>query len=323
MVLAVLVGAAAVIVSGGAGAAPTPRLVVPERARTGDVISVSVFGCAGDLDLSWIRYRDPDSSNPLTTTSGPAAGQRRSTFTVPDYDLIVRAICDGVILDGGLVDVATTTTPTVDVSPQTILPGETATVTVTGCDEQPSGIVSFEYDDVAIDWAFVETSPGTWTQSFRGGQLDLFGIVSCPGWINDDDVVIDVDAPTMFFGLYYGPFGTQDPPTEVIGKDCPRGTTAAVEIRSGDSMTTTEAALNPYGDWAVDLPATTAIEGATVRASCGDVIYDSITYEGSGPTTTTPVTTGPPTTTEPSVAAPTVAPAKPALPRSGSPDYTG
>ena len=211
---------------------------------------------------------------------------------------------------------------TVGVSPPSVLPGEPATVTVAGCDDRPTGgYVSSEYDDAVYEWSFVETSPGTWAQTLTGGSGDLVGFVSCPGSTGENAVVIDVDAPTMFFGPFFGPFGTEDPPTKVIGKDCPPGTTVSIEIQSGDSVISATADLDPQGDWEVDLPASTATEGARVRATCGTVTYDQITYEGAGSITTTTYPTT--STTAPSVVPPVVTPARPAQPRSGSANYTG
>ena len=214
--------------------------------------------------------------------------------------------------------------PAVTVTPPHGAPGTAYSVVVT-CAVEPTAMVIGEYDDVPGSATFIEGPAGTWTATGIGGTaVDTLYSVVCAGERTEDR--FDTDVPRMFFGPYFGPFGSADPPTEVIGKDCPDGTTPTVEVGVSDVSLELHPTTDQYGDWSVALPASSATEGATVHASCGDVTYPAL---HRAPTETTTSTTSTSTTTSPtepgaSNPPPAVAPAVPAAVQpGGTSHFTG
>lgn len=198
-------------------------------------------------------------------------------------------------------------------------PQDTPYTISVACPTEPSVSVNDEYDDGFGALDTMEGPPGTWTSERDASDVDALYYVTCEG--ESAEARFDVEAPKMFFGRYFGPFGTEDPPTEVVGKDCPPGTTATVSLgyRAGVYVID-DVAIDEQGDWEIDLPADAITYGVSVDASCGDVAYDSILFV---PELIPPSASTPSSTTQRPQAIPSPGEAAPAQAVPGQADFTG
>lgn len=198
----------------------------------------------------------------------------------------------------------------VTVSPEAPLPGESVTVSVTGCTGEPSATVVADGDDVALSPQFTEGPSGTWTaSSLTAPGADLRGYLSCAG--GEASFEVDVEAPYLRFGPFVAPGGYVEPLETLDGTDCPPGTTAAISFDGAGQHWSAAAPTDAGGDWSVALPsfATLPVGTAiTASASCGALTYRSIGWSfGEATEVTTTLAPQPPA--QPLPAAPVEAPA--------------
>jgi hypothetical protein len=215
------------------------------------------------------------------------------------------------------------TSPSVTVSPLAPLPGQTTTVTVTGCDDEPDAWGIAAHDDLPTPFPFVPGPSGTWISIGPAPRTDIEAHVTCSGW--EGAFTLDVEAPYIEFGPYRAPVGPPDPPETLEGTDCPSGTKAWVELDGGGRRWTTAADIDERGDWSVDLASLTSPAplaslpvGTIVMAwaSCGSLLYEPVAWSfGESPTTTStvPPSASPGPGREPPAA----------LPLDAAPGYTG
>lgn len=172
-----------------------------------------------------------------------------------------------------------------------------------------------------------ESSPGTWLYAVQAGDVDDLVTADCGS--SREQFRYDVDAPALFPGptvVGWGGWDPLRPATQVIGTDCPDGTTASVTFTGADGFTATQTApIDGYGNWDVPIPAAAPTGDLTVDASCGSVHFDAITIRHTG--STPPDDTGPTATTpgdsEPDASTPSTPSPPAATPVAVSPSYTG
>lgn len=167
-----------------------------------------------------------------------------------------------------------------------------------------------------------ESSPGTWVFDRQAGNVDELVVSDCGG--QTEQFRYDVDAPALFPGPTIAAAGVLRPDrpiTQVIGTDCPDGTTASVTITGPEGFTATQTApIDHYGNWAVPIPADAPTGELTANASCGSLHFDAITIHHSGSTPAGGTEPGVTTSSEPS---PSAATPSAATPVAATPSYTG
>lgn len=172
-----------------------------------------------------------------------------------------------------------------------------------------------------------ESSPGTWAYDLQAGNVDDLVISNCNG--DTSQFRYDVDAPALFPGptvVGWGDWDPRRPATQVIGTDCPDGTTASVTISGPGGFTDTQTApIDRYGNWEVPIPAAAPTGDLHVDATCGSLHFDPITIRHIGPTS--PGATAPDATTpdgsEPGSTQPGAPSSSPATPVAATPSYSG
>lgn len=242
--------------------------------------------------------------------------------------------------------------PSLSVTPQRLGPGERFAVKVT-CPVAPE--VSIVETDVAMvfDGTSGTTQAGTSTIEGTAGQFDTTVYASCGG-VDLAPVVIDVENPLV--GTF--PPGQDLPPGQaegsLFGTDCPAGTQVSVRISGWSFGKPSEGGegyvetlpIDEHGDWVLPPVAVTmwavvpppgTPEGTSLRelrfdASCGDVVYPRVTEVIQAATGDDPALPPPAAPPDPDTPAPPLLPvpsierpggAAPAVPRPGSPGYTG
>jgi hypothetical protein len=169
---------------------------------------------------------------------------------------------------------------------------------------------------------FTEEAPGSWVYRRTAGDHDVVYTVDC----GDRRAVgrFDTDLPRLFLGPM-ADHGPGEQPTRVDGTDCPAGTRAEVDIEVGSgpdgTVSHTVVDIDEFGDWFEPLPVPLGSQRMVISASCGSVTYADLVLPADG----TPAPTVPPSTPaspgDPGSDAVTEAAA--AVPRSGSPSFTG
>ncbi len=204
--------------------------------------------------------------------------------------------------------------PTITVDPAgDVAPGEPLTFTIDGCTGASHAVVSTQFDDAAL---VVELAgPGPWTFTVGAHDADLSVAVGCDE--GRAEVLVDVENPILSRGGLVPEdsnlvFGTDCPET---GDVAPRVTVDGEALRGPFVL-----AVDPEGDWAVDLTDLVVDGVHEVGATCGAVVYApiTVTVTGSNP--------GPfeePTTTSTSPAATGGAAAPPATPLVAAARFTG
>jgi cell division septation protein DedD len=164
-----------------------------------------------------------------------------------------------------------------------------------------------------------EVAPSTWQLHVTAGQTDELYYGSCEG-SSLGEARFDAESPHLWFGPRppHGPDVGYER-TTAEGTDCPDGTTAHVTITAGGKTTTSDATIDQYGDWSVNLPSPVGTEEMTVDASCGSVQYAAI----KATTTTTTTTTSTPATQPTAATTPTAPPATGAQAQPASTSFTG
>jgi hypothetical protein len=209
-------------------------------------------------------------------------------------------------------------------------PGTPYKVTIT-CDQKPT-LYGSPLDDnppgTIVPLVIAPDGATQWTYDATAGQYDEQYGASC-GDVQEQ-ARFDADAPHLLLGPVATNFGqTRNPKTEVLGSDCPAGTTASVTITLDGTTTTHTATIDERGDWAVPLSSPYIVYPPTqslrAEASCGDVTYAPLVRSAAGPRPTTPQTAlAPPTTsTTRTATTPPPAPAPAAQPRRTQSAYTG
>ena len=154
-------------------------------------------------------------------------------------------------------------------------------------------------------------SPSLWAFHGIAGQYDAQYSAACNGTAAGTGR-FNALAPHLWFGPRQNYIGYY-PQTTVEGTDCPAGTTATVTITANGTPSTSHAAIDQYGDWSVTLPAPVGTETLRIDATCGNVVYASLTAPTTTTTTTTqvPMQSVPPTVHVPTTTPPPSAPAAP------------
>ncbi len=264
-----------------------------------------------------------------------------------------RAVVAALVAGGSLLPAAVgaQASPSLSVSSGRVDPGEAFTITVT-CPVVPEVRVQ-ETDVVFVTDGTNGAVAGTTTVRQTGGQFDMTVSASCDG-AELAPVIVDVENPMVGSS----PPGVDLPPGEaegsLFGTDCPDGSQVEVRISEwvfGQSPEGSEGyvetlPIDERGDWVLPPVAVTLFavvpppgtpEGTVLRelrfdASCGGVTYPRVTEVIQAATgedvpvplptePTVPPTPEPPLRPGPSIERP--GGATPAVPRPGSPGYTG
>lgn len=208
--------------------------------------------------------------------------------------------------------------PALTVTPTSVDPGATVTVTATDCGDTQVSVDQFEEgQDVVVAIDLDSQGGGTWSTEVTAGQADTTFSVSqgCGG--AQPEAIVDVENPQLFLRP------NASFPESVVGTDCPVGATPDVTVYTNGnppfSVPTPD--VDASGDWFVDLfltPVPQSTGPGRVEATCGEVAYAPVTFDiPGGPTTTTE----PAPTSEAVPPVPTTAP--PATPVSGAAQFTG
>jgi hypothetical protein len=165
-----------------------------------------------------------------------------------------------------------------------------------------------------------EVAPSTWRVTRTAGTTDEIWWAECEGTDVGQDR-FDAEAPHLWFGprpsAGFSPLVGR---TTVEGTDCPADSTPMVQIFRGetDEVLVAEPATDQYGDWTVELPQAVGDATFTIRATCGDVVYDALDATSTSTSSTSSSSTSSTTTTTPGGGTPT-----PATPVRTLPGYTG
>lgn len=210
-------------------------------------------------------------------------------------------------------------------TPDRAKPGTPYKVTIT-CDQKPT-LYGHQVDDnppgTQVPLAIAPDGATQWTYNATAGDYDDQYGASCGA--SSEGARFDADSPHLFLSpIAENISETGQPRTEVLGTDCPTGSTASVTITLDGTTTTHTAAIDEHGDWTVPLATPYTGYGSKqslhAEATCGDVTYAPLVREPQviPPIATTP--TGPTTAT----AAPATTPsAATAQPRRSQSSYTG
>jgi hypothetical protein len=214
-------------------------------------------------------------------------------------------------------------------SAETGVPGDQVTLTFSGC---PAGTnPQILRQVISGDAIGVQPVPGTVvgttvTAVVTLGQADEQYSGWCgTGTLGGGGAYLDVENPLMHLTgdqiPTSGPLGGNL--AVVDGTDCPAGGEALVTFERSDGRRfETSATPDEHGDWTVAAPPGPEGFGFTVSATCGDVDYGSLTWTGTGATSTT-TSQLPTTTSTTAVAQRGGSAAAPATPVAGSAAYTG
>ncbi len=203
-------------------------------------------------------------------------------------------------------------------------PGTPYKVTLT-CDQKPT-LYGHQVDDnppgTQVPLVIAPDGATQWTYNATAGDYDDQYGASCGD--TSEGARFDADSPHLFLGpIAENISQTGQPRTEVLGTDCPAGTTASVTITLDGTTTIHTATIDERGDWTVPLAAPLA-NTQTIRAeaTCGTVTYTPLFRSGQ---LVPPTVTGPTSPTTPTTApAPTApAPAAPAQSQRTHSSYTG
>ncbi|MGI8756737.1 MAG: hypothetical protein ACR2MB_12945 [Acidimicrobiales bacterium] len=245
------------------------------------------------------------------------------------------AVAIGAVVRGGSAHLAAGLGSIIGIDPPAGPPGTPFRVTVT-CAERPD-VLQFPLDGgVHGTIPHVQVSQegaDVWSYDGVAPSFDYSYSASCGD--QSGSARFDTDAPFLFLGPVPRGAGVEPfppaPRTRIEGTDCPAGTTVSVTITVDGQATTHTAAIDQYGDWAVDLPFPAGAKEMAIDASCGAVDYDRF-FVATTTTTTLPPNSGPTVTTSPTTANSVpvtqlppgaVAPAAPAAARPGAADLTG
>lgn len=237
----------------------------------------------------------------------------------------------GVLVGTALLAVAAVVCPTTtgaSVAPNVGAPGASYEISV-ACTSEPKVYV---YDlgvsppMTMVTVAGSQVSPGTWVYHRTAGSVDQWISQSCGASVTTTRFNVDnpqlFPAPTFVHGMeadeYFIEHGTG---RQVLGTDCPAGSTATVTFSAPGGYHATGTAMpGDYGIWNLAVPDPAPQGDIEVTASCGGITYAQITLHRRSPV-------GTESSTAPADHAPTTEQAsstgQPARPVGGQPHYTG
>lgn len=212
--------------------------------------------------------------------------------------------------------------PNLTASPSTANPGDTITLTAAGCADAPRlGYQAVDGSGATFEVDTTADGAGTYSADIAAPVGDLyayflFGECGVGSTIVESPIArVDVEAPL----LYASP--SPQLPELIQGTDCPPGATPAVTLTTGgERYDIGELEVDEFGDWFISaysgvLPVLPA-GPSTVQATCGDLVYDTLTLDPPGrPEEPTPPAVAP--------APAPVASAPSATPVPGSARFTG
>ena len=68
----------------------------------------------------------------------------------------------------------------------------------------------------------------------------------------------------------------------VVGTDCPTGTEASLSLNGPNGYAqTTNAPIDEFGNWEVEIPESAPAGAITAIATCGDVTYEPLDIPGN------------------------------------------
>lgn len=211
--------------------------------------------------------------------------------------------------------------PTLTVSPESVLPGATVTVTASGCADVP--LVGYQVQgtdgetvELTLTLTLTHDGDGTSSGEVVAGRGDLFFFLldGCDG--AQAEARAEVEDPFLFA------LPSNDLPLTITGTDCPPNATPVVSVTTGgQTYEVPDLTVDAFGDFVLDVLLDLPVAPAgptTVEATCGDVVYAPLELTPPLVEAVPPIT-GVTTTT----AAGSPGTAAPASPIAGNARFTG